>query len=28
MRVEGWVKEGSSNARNCYWCGSIVTFGK
>ncbi|MBA0671075.1 hypothetical protein Goklo_024430 [Gossypium klotzschianum] len=22
------VKEGSSDARNCYWCGSIVTFGR
>ncbi|MFQ6669404.1 hypothetical protein Gotur_034660 [Gossypium turneri] len=25
---EEQVKEGSSDARNCYWYGSIVTFGK
>ncbi|MFQ6622149.1 hypothetical protein Gotur_002069 [Gossypium turneri] len=28
MRVRERVKEGSSDVHNCYWCGSIVTFGK
>ncbi|MFQ6662064.1 hypothetical protein Gotur_030005 [Gossypium turneri] len=28
MCVEEWVKEVSPDARNSYWCGSIVTFGK
>ncbi|MBA0754011.1 hypothetical protein Gogos_019917 [Gossypium gossypioides] len=28
MRVGGRLKEGLLGVRNCYWCGSIVTFGK
>ncbi|MBA0700376.1 hypothetical protein Goari_027016 [Gossypium aridum] len=28
MHVRERVKEGSSDMRNYYWCGSIVTFGK
>ncbi|MBA0575153.1 hypothetical protein Golob_024636 [Gossypium lobatum] len=28
MRVKERVNEGSSDARNCYWCGFIVIFGR